>query len=108
MAIKLWRLIQKGLQNPTDFFRIIFNLPKFIKLYYRLFQDRRVSIHLKVILILALVYIISPLDLIPDSLLPFFGYLDDLIILIAALRYFLKNSPPEVVKEHVEMIERGL
>ena len=107
MNIKLSRLIQKGLQNPIDFLRIVFNLPKFIKLYYRLFLDRRVLFHLKLVLILALVYVISPIDLIPDWLFPLFGYMDDLIVLFVALKYFLKNCPPEVVREHVERIEMG-
>jgi len=108
VAIKLGRLIQKGIQNPNDFIKIILNLPKFIKLYYRLFQDSRVPFHLKLVLTLALIYVISPIDLIPDFLLPFIGYIDDLIILSAALRYFLRNCPTEVVQEHVINIERGL
>jgi uncharacterized membrane protein YkvA (DUF1232 family) len=107
MALKLSRIIQKGLQNQTDFIRIILNLPKFIKLYFRLFQDRRVQLHLKLILIFALSYLVSPIDLIPDWVLPLVGYADDLIVLFVALRYFLKNCPPEVVREHVERIERG-
>jgi uncharacterized membrane protein YkvA (DUF1232 family) len=107
MNIKLSRLVQKGLQNPIDFFRIVFNLPKFIKLYYRLLLDRRVLFYLKLVLILALIYVISPIDLIPDWLLPLFGYMDDLIVLFVALKYFLKNCPPEVVREHVERIEMG-
>ncbi len=107
MAIKLSRLIQKGLQNPTDFIRIILNLPKFIKLYFRLFQDRRVQLHLKLILILALIYVVSPIDIIPDWVIPLFGYADDLIVLFIALRYFLNNCPTEVVQEHVERIEMG-
>jgi uncharacterized membrane protein YkvA (DUF1232 family) len=107
MTIKLSRLIQKSLQNPIDFLRIIFNLPKFIKLYYRLFQDRRVPAQLKLILILALVYVISPIDLVPDWVLPLFGFADDLIVLVVALRYFLKKCPPEVVHEHVAKIELG-
>lgn len=105
MAIKLGRIIQQGLQNPADFIRIILNLPKFIKLFYRLYQDRRVQLRLKIIPILALIYVVSPIDLIPDWLFPVFGYVDDLIILMAALRYFLKNCPPEVVREHVEKID---
>ena len=107
MALKLNKLIQKGLQNPTDFIRIILNLPKFIKLYFRLFQDRRVQLHLKLILILAVAYLISPIDLIPDWVLPIVGHADDLIVLFAALRYFLKNCPPDIVREHVEKIEMG-
>ena len=105
--MKLGRLVQKGLKNPTDFIRIIFNLPKFIKLYYRLFIDRRVPIYLKLILILAVIYVISPLDFVPDWILPVVGYVDDVVILIAALRYFLKNCPPDIVQEHVERIEMG-
>lgn len=108
MAIKFGRLVRNGLQNPIDFIRIIFNLPKFIKLYYRLFQDRRVPLHLKLVLIFALVYVLSPIDLIPDWIFLFFGEIDDLIVLIAALRYFIKNCPPEVVQEHVERIEIAL
>ena len=107
MALKLSKLIQKGLQNPTDFIRIILNLPKFIKLYFRLFQDRRVQLHLKLILMLGLAYLISPIDIIPDWVLPIVGHADDLIVLFTALRYFLKNCPQEVVQEHVERIERG-
>ena len=107
MAIKLGRLVQQGLKNPIDFIRIIFNLPKFIRLYYRLFKDRRVPVHLKLILILAFIYIISPIDFIPDLIFPIVGYADDFVVLIAALRYFLKNCPSEIVQEYVERIEMG-
>jgi uncharacterized membrane protein YkvA (DUF1232 family) len=54
-----------------------------------------------------LAYLISPIDIIPDWVLPLVGHVDDLIVLFAAVRYFLKNCPPEVVQEHVERIERG-
>lgn len=107
MAIKFGRLVQQGLKNPLDFIRTLFALPKFIKLFYRLFHDSRVALQLKIMLILTLAYVISPIDLIPDLLIPFFGQIDDLIILIAGLRYFLRNCPPEAVQEHVLLIERG-
>jgi len=107
MAIKLSKLIKDGLQNPSDFLRLVVNLPKIIKLYYRLFKDRRVPLHLKAILILALAYLVSPIDLIPDWLIPLLGQVDDAIVLIVAMRYFLRNCPPEVVQEHVARIERG-
>ena len=107
MAINFGRLVQKGLKNPVDFFRVIVNLPKFIKLFYRLLKDRRVPFYLKFVLILALIYVISPIDFIPDWIIPIVGYADDIVILIAALRYFLKNCPPEIIREHVERIEAG-
>jgi uncharacterized membrane protein YkvA (DUF1232 family) len=60
---------------------------------------------LKLIVILAAIYTISPIDIIPELLLPLIGAVDDLIILIAAFRYFFKKCPPELVAEHVQAIE---
>lgn len=37
--------------------------------------------------VLALLYVLSPLDLIPESLLPVVGWLDDAGILVWAVRY---------------------
>lgn len=48
------------------------------------------SVYLKIILILfALAYLISPVDVIPDLLLPFIGWIDDSIV-IAAVYYLIR------------------
>ena len=107
MKLNFKNLIYNGIRNPAGVFNLILNIPKLIRLYYRLFKDPRTPFHLKTILVLAVLYVLSPIDLIPDLLLPFFGQIDDLIILIAALRYFLKNCPPEIVAEHIQAIEVG-
>ena len=44
------------------------------------FWDRRVQWYVKVILLLGIVYVVSPYDLIKDSL-PFWGQIDDIIVL---------------------------
>ncbi len=44
---------------------------------------------------LVLLYLLSPVDLIPD-VLPFFGVLDDLVIVPAAIRWMLNRLPSEV------------
>ena len=98
------RLFQKALQNPGNALNFIINLPKLIKLHYRLFKDSRTPLNAKVVLALGIIYIISPLDLVPDFLVPIIGYADDIIILIAASRYFLKACPPQLVSEHIEQI----
>ena len=99
------QLFFKALKNPGAAMNFIINLPKFIKLHYRLFMDSRTPMNAKVALTLALIYIISPVDLVPDLLIPIIGYADDIIILIAASRYFLKACPQQLVTEHVEKIE---
>ena len=40
-------------------------------------------------------YVLSPIDLIPD-VLPFVGVLDDIVLVPLAVRWLLKRLPPEV------------
>jgi uncharacterized membrane protein YkvA (DUF1232 family) len=49
-------------------------------------RDSYVSWHRKAIVVAALIYFISPIDTIPD-LTPLFGYLDDLGVITALLRF---------------------
>ena len=78
-------------------------LPQLIRyglLVWRLTFDRRVSIFLRALVPLALVYVLSPIDLIRDTI-PLLGRMDDLIILGLALFLLLKLAPRAVVDEHL-------
>jgi len=86
--------------------QFLLHLPHFVRLYWRLLWDRRVSIWPKALLVLSIIYFVSPVDLIPDFI-PFFGEVDDLIVLIAVCRLFIYFCPPEVVQEHVQRIDAG-
>jgi uncharacterized membrane protein YkvA (DUF1232 family) len=72
-------------------------------LYWRLLRDRRVSIWPKALLVLSVLYVVSPIDIIPD-VIPFFGEVDDLVLLIVVCRLFMYMCPREVVQEHVHRI----
>ena len=85
--------------------RIIFHIPNFIKLALRLLKDKRVPFYLKIMVYGAIAYVLSPYDLIPDFLVPFLGYFEDIIIGIFCLIGLVKGSPPEVVEGHVKAIE---
>lgn len=93
------------LLNPLRLFQFIWHLPNFLKLFYRLFRDPRVPIYLKLSLIGGILYVVSPVDFLPDLLLPFIGGFDDLLIIIIVGKIFLSNSPQEVVLEHVARID---
>jgi hypothetical protein len=54
--------------------------------------------------VLALLYSISPLDIIPDVFFPGLGYVDDVSLLLLVGYYFIRWSPQEVVTEHVTAI----
>src|SRR5258707_2737194 len=75
-----------------------------IKLIFRLMGDRRVNPWLKLVPIAGVLYLISPLDLIPDIALPVIGQLDDVAILWLTNHFFIEFCPPEVVREHVKQL----
>jgi len=86
--------------------RFLLNLPNFVRLYWRLLCDPRVSVWPKALLVLSGLYVLSPLDFIPD-VMPFIGEVDDLLIVILACRLFMYLCPREVVREHVRRIDAG-
>ena len=86
--------------------RFIRHLPQFARLYWRLFRDRRISIWPKALLVLCVLYVLSPIDLIPD-VIPFIGEVDDLVVLIVVCKLFVYLCPREVVQEHVHRISAG-
>jgi len=85
--------------------RVIFHIPNFIKLSTRLLKDKRVPFYLKLFVYGAILYILSPFDLLPDFLVPFLGFFEDIIIAILCLTGLVKLSPPEVVKQHVKAVD---
>lgn len=85
---------------------ILRHLPNFVRLYWRLFRDPRVSLLAKGVLIAAAAYLALPVDLVPD-LVPVLGQLDDIAVLIGACKLFIQLCPSAVVEEHVRRIARG-
>ena len=77
-------------------------LPKVIRnlrLVWRLTWDKRVPITLRARVPLAILYALSPFDLIRDRI-PIIGRFDDLIIMGLAVLLLLKLSPQRVLDEH--------
>ena len=70
----------------------------FLKLVWRLLLDRRVSVFTKIIPLLALIYLVSPYDLVGDRI-PILGQFDDLIVVGFLLFLFVAASPAEVVAD---------
>jgi len=84
-------------------------LIKSFRLAWRLIRDARVSWLIKLIPLAVLIYIVSPIDIIPDFVLGL-GQLDDLTILILGVQLFVLLSPHAVVQQHrddIDGINRG-
>jgi uncharacterized membrane protein YkvA (DUF1232 family) len=76
-----------------------------IKLVLRLMSDRRVNFFLKLLPIASLVYLVSPVDLVPGLALPIIGALDDAAVLWIGLSLFMSLCPDEVVQEHLNALQ---
>lgn len=87
--------------------RLLIQLPSFIKLFARLVHDSRVPAAVKLVPLGILGYLIFPADLIPDFL-PGLGQLDDLAVIVAGLKLFLRLCPPDVVQQHFKPSRRGI
>ena len=79
--------------------RLLPHIIRFGRLVWRLSFDRRVPLFLRLLLPLAIIYAVSPIDIIRDRI-PVLGRFDDLIFIALALLLLTKLSPKEVVDEH--------
>ena len=64
----------------------------------RLRRDPRVPRRVKVVVAIAGLWVISPIDLIPEFL-PVIGPLDDIVVVALALRYAARTVPRDVLVE---------
>ena len=74
-------------------------LPNMVMLLGRLLKDARVPTAEKALFLAAIVYVISPLDLIPD-IFPFIGQVDDLYVVALTLLRLVNRTDESVVREH--------
>jgi uncharacterized membrane protein YkvA (DUF1232 family) len=74
------------------------------RLAWRLLRDSRVPGWVKIIPIGGLLYLISPIDLVPGFMLPGIGQMDDLVLLLLAMKAFVDLSPPGIVREHLDQL----
>lgn len=70
-------------------------------------RDPRVSRQDKVVAVLAAVYLVSPVDLVPDKI-PVLGQLDDLSVAALALRRLMVGAGYEVIYELWRGSDEGL
>ncbi len=82
-------------------------LPNLIVLFRGLVRDPRVSRGSKALLGVAIVWLISPIDLVPEFI-PVLGPLDDAVVAALVLRHVVKRAGRDVVAEHWRGDDRTL
>jgi uncharacterized membrane protein YkvA (DUF1232 family) len=78
------------------------DIPNYVKLLARLARDPRVSKVDKAIVAATLVYMVSPVDLVPDWVVPVVGQIEDVYLLALALSRLVNNAGMEVLLDHWE------
>lgn len=78
------------------------DVPRYLKLLARLATDPRVSKLDKAIVAATLVYMVSPVDLVPDWVVPVVGQIEDIYLLALALSRLVNNAGMDVLLDHWE------
>jgi len=102
-AFMLWR-IQRS--DEKKLAKRIAKLPFLdkISLSGSLISDDRIPIAPRIIALVLVLYIASPIDLIPDFI-PVIGYLDDILIVLVGAGLLLRSVPRHILEEHVVRYE---
>ena len=75
------------------------DLPHYLRLLWGLARDSRVAAVDKLLVVAAALYIVSPIDVIPDFI-PFLGQVDDLYLLLLALQRMVTRAGRPVLRDH--------
>ena len=78
--------------------RLLMNMRVLPRLVGRLMLDPRVPLRLKLMLPAAIIYLISPWDVVPD-MIPALGRLDDVLVVLFLVVMFLGTVPKNVVAD---------
>jgi len=103
LVVVLWRARPDEL-GAREALRL---LPDVVRLVRRLAADRELPRGVRVRLWVLLVYLLSPIDLVPDFL-PVIGYADDVVVVAWALRAVVRRAGGDALERHWPGTPAGL
>jgi uncharacterized membrane protein YkvA (DUF1232 family) len=71
-----------------------------VRLVWLLRRDKDVPVYMKLLPLAAVIYVLMPVDLIPDIALGL-GQLDDLTAVLVGAKMFIEMAPQDVVNRHI-------
>ncbi len=108
LLLAAWVVARTARREGRALVKRVMRLPlraKF-RLAWALFTERRVPLVARLLLPALVLYLASPLDIIPDFI-PVIGYADDALVLVVGLGLLLRLTPREVLEEHLLALEGG-
>jgi uncharacterized membrane protein YkvA (DUF1232 family) len=108
VGIAAWLTWRYGNPEERTFVKRIAALPlrSKLRLAVALIQDRRIPLAVRAIPAGLVLYLLMPVDLIPDFI-PVVGYLDDLLIVLVGVGLLMRITPRHVLDEQLRRLETG-
>lgn len=106
LVLVLW-LEQRKHPGRASFLDLLRLAPDVVRLLRRLATDKAVPVGSRIWLGILLVYLISPIDLIPDFI-PVLGYADDALVVAIALRFATRHAGSVAIERHWPGTPAGL
>lgn len=92
------RIVRRPASDNSGLTEVLLLLPDLTVLLMRLLRDDRVPRVPKLIALVGVGYVLSPIDLLPAILLGPLGLVDDLLVVSAALSHLLNEVHPDIVR----------
>ncbi len=102
----LWRYARRHPDTVSlrDALRL---LPDLVRLLRRLASDHTLPTRVRVDLVLLMIYLASPIDLVPDFV-PVIGYADDAVVVALVLRSVVRRTGRQALVRHWPGTPQGL
>jgi len=102
LVVLLW-IVKPRDVRLSELVRIV---PDVLRLVRNLIADRTVGWSVRIALVILLVWVVSPIDLIPEFI-PVLGPLDDVIVTVLILRFVVRRLGSEALRERWAGSEDG-
>ncbi len=90
------KLFKKRGKWTDKFLQYLLVFPDMVYLTIKLFVDRKVPANVKGYILMLFVYLISPIDILPDFI-PVLGFIDDLVVLVIVLNKIINSADKELL-----------
>ncbi|MCK4835261.1 MAG: DUF1232 domain-containing protein [Candidatus Aminicenantes bacterium] len=92
------KLIKKTGKWTDYFIQYLLILPDLVHLMIKLLVDKEISSLYKSYILIALAYLVSPIDIIPDFI-PITGFVDDLLVMVIILNKIINSQDKNVLNK---------
>ncbi len=89
-----------GGELAKEIVELVMALPDLVLLLIKLMKDQRVPAELKLKITLAVAYVISPVDLIPEAIGNILGFVDDTLAMTVLIAGLVEEIPNEVISQN--------